>query len=294
MLPGKNTPAFRALGLALGLLLLGGAIAFALGRADWAQLQRAAPAQAFQLAGAILVNLFLTALLFWVVTLSFDAKPAVGLGRMLALISASALLNYLPLQAGSIGRAAYLKLRNDLPLRQSVLIQLIIAVITMVVPLSVVLVMLTPGPVRGLAALIVAGGVVGLTKPAAEALLRRKVVAAWSWMPLRLADLSFTALRMWIAFAMIGQPASYLQALAIAAAIMVVNLVSLTPNGLGFREWVAAAVSALAGAGLGPAGVLATLVDRAVEAVVFIGVGLLASVWLRRDSSPISLRERVG
>ena len=44
-----------------------------------------------------------TGLLFWVVTLSFDADPPVGPLKMTQVIAASSLLSYLPLEAGTVG-----------------------------------------------------------------------------------------------------------------------------------------------------------------------------------------------
>jgi len=287
--PGQKQAA-RAVGLVVGLGLLAGAVLFALQRvSELPRLATVSPLMLGGIAAAIFFNLALTTTIFWVITLSFDAKPRVSWRTMAALINASALLNYLPLQAGSIGRAAYLKVRNNLPVRQSVVIQFIVMAITVVVPLAVTLVVqMTPdgrAGMRAAAALVVAAAVMLVSPLLAKAMLRRRVVAAWSWAPLRLADLTATSIRLWLAFEIVGSPVTFMQAMSIAAAVMVVNLISITPNGLGFREWAAAGVSQALAAASAPAGVLATLVDRAVEAAVFVVVGLVSIAWLKKDRS---------
>ena len=101
------------------------------------------------------------------------------------------------------------------------------------------------------------------------------MVAAWSWLPLRGVDLFVTSLRMWVAFAAVGRPITYAEALGVAAGVVVVNMLSFTPNGLGVREWSVAVMAGLIWPSLAVLGVLATLLDRAVEAVVLV----VAGVW---------------
>ncbi len=115
-----NHPLLRVAGLLVGVGLTGAAAWFALGH-DWHRaltpLLNANPMWVIALATAVVGQLLLTGLLFWVVTLSFDAQPPVGPVRMIQVIAASSLLSYLPLEAGFLGRTAYLKLRHGLPVR---------------------------------------------------------------------------------------------------------------------------------------------------------------------------------
>src|SRR5436853_13065 len=108
----------RRIGIVLGLLLIAVAIAVALRGVDWSALRHASPWQLAALLVLMLLNIALTAALNWLVTRSFDARPPVSLSRMTLLIGASGLLNYL-WNAGTLSRAAYLRARHGLPLRQS-------------------------------------------------------------------------------------------------------------------------------------------------------------------------------
>lgn len=290
----RDRPAAKAGMLVLGVALLGVALWYALGR-DWqaslAPLARANPWLVVALAGAVVAQLVLTGLLFWAVTLSFDARPAVSAGRMIQIISASSLLNYLPLEAGLIGRAAYLKWRHALPLRQSVLILLVVIALSTVVPgVAVAIALMSPAglaPTLGVAALL---ALCALTPPVGRMLLQRPIRMGLAWAPLRAAELLVGALRLWLAFVIVGQPTGYTQVLIAAAAGFFISLLSPTPNGLGLREWAIAGLSTLMSPQAGPAAALASLVDRAIEAGVFVVAGLWSVHRLRREGERAGLQ----
>ncbi|MCX5658171.1 MAG: lysylphosphatidylglycerol synthase domain-containing protein [Planctomycetota bacterium] len=290
----RDKPAARAAMLALGAGLIAAAVFFALGR-DWKAalepLAHADPWLGVALAAAVVVQLALTGLLFWAVTLSFDATPRVGPVRMIQVIAASSLLNYLPFEAGLVGRAAYLKWRHALPVRQSVQILLAVIALSVAVPGAAVLVALTTHGSMGVAA-----GVVALlllcvvTTPIAKALLKRPIRLGWFWAPLRTAELLAGSLRLWLAFQIAGHPMAFHQVLIAASAGFFVSLLSPTPNGLGLREWVIAGLSSILEPTTGPAAALASLVDRAIEALVFTPAGLWAVHQLRREGDASGLQ----
>ena len=274
------------LALLLGLALLIGAIAMAARDVDWSQLQNAQPWQVAVLVLGVLLNLFLTGLLWWTVTLSFDAKPRVPVGRMLALVAASGLLNYLPLRPGLFGRAAYLKAKHNLPLRHSVLALFVVLGLSALV-LGAAAAIAQFVPMRwyrhvGIAAALV---ITVLAPLIAGRMLKRKITAGWLWAPLRILDVLVTAIRLWAAFAVVGYDLSFDHAVLAAAGGSFIALLGVTPNGLGMREWAIAGITA---SSAGPVGFAAAVVDRAVEALVVLVVGLwsLAKLGLSKEATP--------
>lgn len=282
----REKPWFRTLSLVIGVALTAAAVVFALSDNDTSELWRAEPWRIVALLGAAALHLFITGVLFWAVTLSFDATPRVTVGRMSALIAASSLLNYLPLYAGVIGRAAYLKALHKLPLRQSFLIQLAVLVLSVLVPgVAVLIIWLLPKslwPWAGLIAIAIATAVTG---PIAGALLARRIVAPWSWAPLRVVETLLAATRLWLAFGIASTDTTYGHCVLLAAVSMFITVALPLPNGLGAREWVLAAIEG------GPIGVKASLIDRVAEAIVFSVAGAWSIHVLRRDlqSAPADL-----
>lgn len=281
----------RTILLILGVLAFALAVVFAIRGADFSALSKASPWDVAGLAGGVTLNLLLTGLLFWTVTLPFDCKPVVRLGKMQQLILSSSVLNYLPLRMGLLGRAAYLKAMHQLPLKQSGVILLIVLGLGALVlgssgaavaamrhedPMTIVL--LT-------CCLIVA--ISPFWKRLLKGTIRRDFSEArvLGWLTIRITDMFVVGGRTWFAFAIVGCPISYGQATALGAAGMFVSLTGLTPNGLGLREWALAGMTILVSSHDATAGATAALVDRAVEVVVVCVLGLPASWQLMREMS---------
>jgi len=303
----------RPAGHVIGFALVLAAGFVALSQVQWRELPAAPAWQWLALAIAVAGNLLFTGLLFWAVTRSFDADPPSPASEMTLLIAASHLLNYLPLRPGLAGRAAFLKATRGLPLRQSVLVLLVILVLAAgvlgIVGLAIVVAATAASGTAGAAeatadphhAIVAAqragiAAVVGLlllspaVGPIAGRLLHRSIWRGWLWIPLRLGDLLISGARLWLVFDMIGQPLPYWQAVAITAGAMLVALTGVTPNGLGLREWVIAGGAALLSPIDGEHALLASLIDRAAEVVVVMGIGLPATVWLRRQWNAVTSR----
>ncbi len=262
------------LALAIGIVLLVGAILMAATEVNWEQLREAEPWQLVALVGLVCANLFFSGLLWWSVTLSFDAKPRVGFGRMLALVCASGLLNYLPLRPGLVGRAAFLKMKHNLPVRQSMWILAVILLISVaVLGIAAAIVQWVAPAIQyevALAALLLL--TLGVPMVAGR-VMKRKIVAGWLWVPMRAADLLITGLRLWIVFQISGKPIEYPHAVFAASAGLFVSLLGITPNGLGLREW---AIAGATSAATGHVGFAAAIIDRGIEAIVIIITGLWA------------------
>ena len=261
-----------------GFVLIGLAVWWGSSGADLAALTDVSGWALLGIAAGVAANLGLTSLLFWVVTRSFDARLGIGFVKMGRLIAASSLLNYLPLKPGLIGRAIYLKSHHGLSLRQSALIWLIVMAVTAGVfgVLGAVAILVRSDQfAHGVGVSMASLALLSMVAaPLARGLLKRPVVAGWSWVLIKLADLLAEAARLWLAMSIVGPAIGYVDVIAASAAGMVVRLIGLTPNGLGVREWaIAGVLQSLAGVGSSQA-VLAALIDRAVEVLILVPLGL--------------------
>lgn len=286
----------RGLLFALAAVLLTAAVAAAVTQVDWPRLEDVPPGHALLLAGCVVANLLLTGAMLWVVTLSFDASPRVSFWRMSWLVMLSALLNYLPLRPGLLGRAAILRTHHQLPVRQSILSLLVVLVTGCVTTLTVgTLAWLIVEPLLLAVSLVAATGLLAAVSGwIGSRLLRRPVVMAWLWIPLRAADALVAGCRLWLAFEILGVGVDYREALVAGAAGVLVAMVGLTPNGLGLREWVIALLASALDATAWETGLAASLVDRGVEAIIVVLLGLVAIAMLRplwRTASPIPSRD---
>ncbi len=236
----------RPVGWVVGLLLIGVAVYIAARQADFGPLASASPWTLAALAGLVVANLIVTAALFQIVTRSFDADPPVGHAVMFKLICASGLLNYLPLRAGLIGRAAYLKAKHNLPLRQSVIILgVILATGALVLGSAGAAVLLAGVAHRATAcaaALLTMLALAPLTGPIASRVLRRRLFGAWTWLPLRAVDMLIGGAKLMLACHALDVPMTFEHALALRAIGSIIDMAGVTPNGLGLREWAMTAM----------------------------------------------------
>lgn len=282
------------IGTVVGIALLGLAVWFAVaGLSD--DVIKHARADALPwvtvLAGFVALNVILSGALFWVMTLSFDASPRVGLWRMVNLIAVSGLLNYVPvIRAGLWGRAAFLKLHHGLPFGQSAVMALVAAGLTAAVACVVFGLWIGAGlswVVIGSAVVVIATA--GLWQAVAVRVMGREIDAAWSWVVLRYVDTLVMAGRLWLAMWVVGQPIGLDEALAIGSAALVVRIIGLTPNGLGLSEWVSVWLLSVGLSGeVDSRQVMAVylpgmLLDRAVEVVVTVIWGGLTAWGLRKS-----------
>jgi hypothetical protein len=267
----------RRIGTVASVLLVAGAVvAIARNEAILDSLSRAFASPRWDalavLAATVLAQQVLTATVFWML---MRRHGPVGLGEMNALIASSTLANYVPLQAGSIGRLAYHKVVHGIPVKTSLVVILV---------------------AMGLVAMsLVALTVVGLWVSRAGAAWWWVAVAPLVWVPLlagpatrvvgaclvlRTVELLVIALQSWAAFRLSGWEIEPMTAVGVAVVAAVANLTPFIGNGLGVREWAVGLAAPLLGGYETDAGLAAQLTGRAVEAVMAVAMGGPALAWI--------------
>lgn len=226
------------------------------------------------LVAAILLNLVISGLIFSILMRRFGR---VGLLEMQGLIAASTLVNYLPLRPGLVGRAAYHRLVNDVPVRHTA--YAVVAAMT----LSIVAACMTLASIgmarwTGLSASVPLGLFAVLALLSAVPSSTRSACVA---MTLRLADVFIWSIRYILAFGLVGREIDVDTALALACVSTVASMVPLLSNGLGLREWAVGYVAPLMVVGIAsPEAMLADLAHRAIEVIVTIIVGVTGLIGL--------------
>ena len=273
-------------GQSVGLVLIVAAIAFAVRDVRLDVLREAGVFEVAGIAVAVLANMFLTGSLFWQITHSFKTTSVVPFWRMQQLVAFSGLLNYVPIvRPGLWGRAAYLKSKYDLDIRDSIYTLVIVLAVGIAVfsVTTLVLVVLMTQILRW-PVLIAALFVLSVF---AHFLLKKiigtKAKMPGLWVTVKAIDMFVAAIRLWIAFEVVGEGISFEAALLATAASLVVKMVGLTPNGLGLSEWTVALLASVVTPVTAATGVAAALVDRVVEILVSIPVGLLSLCWLKKS-----------
>lgn len=226
------------------------------------------------LVASVVATQLLSSVVLWVLT---RRAGRVGVVEMNALVAASTLGNYVPMQAGSIGRVAYHKAVNGIPVRESLVVIVQATVLTFVVVC-----------VMGAAALgAKAAGVAWWSVAFVPALwlplavqppLRAFALAA----AIRSVEVLAWTLHAWAAFRLSGWPVGPETALGASLVACAANLVPFVGNGLGVREWAVAAAAPMLGGYERDAGLAAELVGRAIDVAVAVPLGLLAAAWLVR------------
>jgi uncharacterized membrane protein YbhN (UPF0104 family) len=224
------------------------------------------------LAATVVAQQVLTSTTFWML---MRRHGPVGWGEMNALIASSTLANYIPLQAGSIGRLAYHKVVHGIPVKTSLVVILV---------------------AMGLVAVsLVALVVVGLWVSRAGASWWWVAVTPLAWVPLlagpatrvvgaclvlRTVELLVIAVQSWAAFRLSGWEIEPMTAVGVAVVAAVANLTPFIGNGLGVREWAVGLAAPLLGGYETDAGLAAQLTGRAVDAVMAIALGGPALAWI--------------
>ncbi len=317
-IPAPRRSAWRWASYAVAILLLALCVWLALDKVQPAaqRLRQAAAGDILLMLAMVVLNLGLDAWVFWAVLVPFGPKKPVGLARMGALMAATALLNYLPMRAGLIGRAAYLKRQHRVGYRVSVWMMLAVAAITLMVYVLMLGLTLL---LRQLNTMWWTGCVAGLVLLASlsvatlcygqrwlPARLRhwlheahaaidwlkarpaRAVIGATLVFALRAVSVGCRIYLLYIAAGIVGTPLDASSALVIAVGGMFVTLAAPLPNGLGLREMVYGwlATLGLTGAALpdSSSGVVLGLIERAIEALIFLAAGLPALFYLHQTA----------
>ena len=279
----KRRPRWYLLRLAamlIGLLMLSGAVVLIINQHERIEpalqaMSHPSPGTIIILIASMLVGLFLTGLQFQLLMARHDI-PAI---EMQGLIAASALLNFLPLKAGLLGRIAYHQVSHGVHPMETAKVMILARVSGLVV------IGLTAG------ALFLQDWSEG---PLWAWALVPALVPGWFVMPaatrtaglvmvLKYMDLLLMAVRYRCAFHMMDQPIGFETCLALASIGMLAGAVPFLSGGLGLREWLVgwlATILVMLPTAL-EIGILADLINRATELVVLLPVGGVALLWLR-------------
>ena len=227
----------------------------------------------------------------------------------LALTQAATLLNFLPMQAGTLLRARVLKTQRSLSYARYVAVMSCLVLFAMAASSVVGLVMLPsavslPPDARTVAGVAFVVVVVGTAIFLGLPLGRLPLGGHWVWLRLRdliggwqlikadrrallvlfstaLATPLLLGLRYWVCFHALSQPINVAEAVLFASAVLVSIPFNVTPGGIGVRELVGSAVGAAAG--LGFAEVLAAVtIDRVISLVFSLVAGSGSLAWLKR------------
>lgn len=225
---------------------------------------------------SVAAGLLLTGLLFGMLMRRFARVPSL---EMQALLAATALLNFLPLKPGLLGRVAWHRLRHGVAVRDSVRT----LVEAMLLSLAVLSSFLACVPIARGAGLhpvwaLALPAVVAVGLPSAR--LRLPVQAFL----VRQLELALWTLRYWAVFRLIGAPIPLDAAIVLGGASALATLVPFVPNGLGVREWVTGLLAPAVATETVTTGqaLLAELVLRAAEVAVLLPAGLAAMAYLAR------------
>ncbi len=293
----SRTAGARRLSLMLGAILLAAAVwSVASNRAlletAWQSLKHPPAGWTVALPAAILASFASTAAGLRWLTNRVTPIGSVGWSEMFQITLASSLGNLVPMQAGMVGRIAYLHRVHRIPVTVGVLLAVQSTLLTFAALAWMGVVML----------LIRLGGLSWLAVPASVlvpgSLIWVGPASGWAFRAAftsRLLDTLLSAVRTAAAFELVGVPISPLAALAFALAAQLANAVPMIGNGLGIREWVVALLAPTV-AGLSTQEALAAeLVHRAVEITLIVPGGLIASVPLaRRFAQAARLRPTDG
>lgn len=241
-----------------------------------------------------LANWLLVSQSLWIVT---ARHGPVAPREMLWLVAGAWLLNYLPMRPGMVGRIAYHRAVNGIPVKTSMGLLVISMGLTggSIVLLAVLGFILREATHTATEVGVIAGAgaVIGLA-----GLAFRLTKGPWRLagaLLLRYLDMLVWVARYWIMFSLVGQSLSFEQACLVAAISQAATAIPLAGNGLGLREWAvalfAASLPAWFAAGGGGAApdaadpaqtasdaatiaLAADLINRGVELLIAVPVGL--------------------
>jgi uncharacterized membrane protein YbhN (UPF0104 family) len=282
---------YRRIGTAVGLALLVAAVVGVVrNEAIGASLQAAWNSPRWGalalLVGSVLATQLLTSATF---ALLVRRHAHVGFAEMNALVAASTLANYVPMQAGSIGRLAYHRTVHGIPVRASLVAILQAMAATAVATCAV-----------GAAALLGAAADAPWWAPALVPALWLPLAIDPGWrtfalvMVMRTAEVLAWAVHAWAAFRLSGWDVGPQTAVGAAVVASAANLVPFIGNGLGIREWAVALAAPVLGGYERDAGLAAELTGRAVDVAVAVPLGLASfAVLVRRlHAAAAPARER--
>jgi len=283
----------------MGLLLLGAAIGLAVNSVAFSTLSQTSPWQWGVMIIAIVGNCLLTGWLFTWVHKAWPSSQPIRSSIMIRLISLSVLLNYIPfIRLGLWARAEYLKRDYEVRRRDSVAVLIVVLLLSTAVVCVTAVTWLGLNEVDvGYALLypllfigwllcgVITGVVLQFSASVRSGIAKDRLwknATVWSWGIWRGFDVMFVALRLWIACQVVGLDVSYDVALLLACLSVLGRLIAITPNGLGLSEWLVVAVGTVINPEQTGLLAAAVILDRSIEVLTLIPVGLACAISLKR------------
>jgi hypothetical protein len=205
-----------------------------------------------------------------------------------ALVASSTLFNLLPLKVGLVGRAAWQRRHQQVPIGRSVLVAVQMAGLTAAAIVLAVAAIVLAGP-SGIPLPAIwaslAGGLLGLGLLPHRGLGRGETLARFgALLGWRVVDVAIWSVRFVAGFAVIGIAIDPGAALALACVAAATGLVPVVGTTLGVREWVVALVAPMLAGIAWDQALAAELLARGVEVATVAVVGGVATWWLWRRS----------
>jgi len=270
---------------------------------DWWFLLRAKPGLTAGLFAAVIFSaVIVPGILFWLITRPFVSGRPLSLASMEALAAGGGLLNYTPFKAGLIGRITYLKIFHGVGYKAAALTHAVIAGVFGATCLLTILITVWRGSfdmtwwVTALIGLVILAGIAApimrILIPSEMPVtrnLRESTGRVFAYLVpcfvAQLLGLYVTAIRWWLVFRILDRPIDLADAW-MAAIIHMVSIMAGPANGIGLREWLIGIGGQLGGLNASldvdmRVSMSAALIDRAVEAIVLIVLGLLGLAFLR-------------
>lgn len=275
----RQRKAIRIAGLLFGVGCFVGAIIFAAREreeisAALAALRDPPPFAIVSVLLSVVIGAVLTAALFHILMRRYATIP---FAEMLALMTATACANYLPLKPGFVGRVAYHRIRHGI--RATHTLRTIVEAIGLSGTVaSLFLASLfflqsigVPGEFAMMAPSLLA--IAGFAQP-----LRSLALA----LLVRQAEFVLLTFRYWAVFRLIGAPIDLDAAIVLASVNAIATLIPLVSNGLGIREWLTGLITPWVSPDTFAEGVIAELVHRVAEVAVITPLGILSMIGLAR------------
>lgn len=278
---------YRRIGVIAGLILMGAAVyAVARNGAIVDSLSRAITSPHWDALLLLVASVFAMQLLSSAVFHRLmNAHGPVGFFEMNALVAASTLGNYVPMQAGSLGRVAYHHAVNGIPLRAS-----LVAIVQAMLASFIALCLVGAGALFGRAAGAPWWAVLALPVLWLPFMLDARARIFATVLFLKTIETFAWALHAWAAFKLSGWTIEPETAIWVALVGGLANLVPFIGNGLGIREWAVALSAPMLGGYVQDAGLAAELVGRAVDIAIAVPLGLVGFAYLVRRARAVSAK----
>ena len=272
--------AWRVLAMVVGFLMLAGAIVMVVLQRDTIAsalqaMSQPQPGPILLLIGSMLATIFVTGVQFNLLL----SRYRLPMFEMQGLIAGSALLNFLPLKAGLLGRITYHQVVNGIRPLETVQAMLMARgsglVVIGLTALALFIRDLADGPLWAYA-------LIPAVIPGWFLMLRFTRTAALVVI-LKYGDLLLMAIRYQCAFILMDESIGFEVCMGLACIGMLAGAIPFLTGGIGLREWLVGWFTSILiiMPGALELGLLADLINRGIELLVLIPIGGASVLWLR-------------